>query len=193
MWTNLKTNAKIGDQLGLNLWKSKSKYGATIQTALDYTMNLNPKTEDVLEIVPHVASVAAAYGDPKGKYAAFMTKVLSNYKNKSFWLYDQTAALPSSPAAQTTRQRLETWVEHHSKYIMKTVSSMRLRVCCLTGADGSTANFSAGVAQEVQPIAFSCPAVFDLAAEVEIDNGIFVTCDELKPFYEIPIPGDFDT
>ena len=92
-------NAKIGDQLGLNLWDAKSKYGATIQTALDYTMALDPKEEPQVEIVPHVASVAAAYGDPNGKYATFMKKVLSNYQSKSFWFYDQTAALPSSPAA----------------------------------------------------------------------------------------------
>lgn len=92
-------NAKIGDQLGLNLWDAKSKYGANIQTALDYTMALDPKEEPQVEIVPHVASVAAAYGDPNGKYATFMKKVLSNYQSKSFWFYDQTAALPSSPAA----------------------------------------------------------------------------------------------
>ena len=32
---------------------------------------------------------------------------------------------------------------------------------------------------------FECPAAFALAEEVEIDNGIFVTCDELEPFYQI--------
>lgn len=99
-------NAKIGDQLGLNLWAAKSKYGATIQTALDYTMALNPKGEHQVEIVPHVASIAAAYGDPKGKYAAFMKKTLSDYQSKSFWFYDQIVALASSPAARhmSTRQ-----------------------------------------------------------------------------------------
>jgi hypothetical protein len=83
----------------------KSKYGATIQTALDYTMRLNPETEDVLEILPHVAAVAAAYGDPKGLYADFMRKTMSDYQSKSFWLYDQTDALPSSPAAQNVHKR----------------------------------------------------------------------------------------
>ena len=34
-------------------------------------------------------------------------------------------------------------------------------------------------------IPFECPAVFALVEEVEIDNEIFVTCDELKPFYQI--------
>ena len=110
----LQTNAKIGDQLGLNLWEVKSRYGATIQTALDYTMSLDPKTEDVLEVLPHVASVAAAYGDPKGKYAAFMGKIMSDYQSKSFWLYDQTGALPSSPAAQTVQKRAGAWGENDS-------------------------------------------------------------------------------
>ena len=50
----------MGDQLGMNLWTAKSKYGATIQTALDFTMNVNPKGEDISDIIPHVAAVAAA-------------------------------------------------------------------------------------------------------------------------------------
>jgi hypothetical protein len=112
----LKTNAKIGDQLGLNLWAIKSKYGATIQTALDYTMRLNPKTEDVFEILPHVAAVAAAYGDPKGQYADFMKKTMSDYQSKSFWLYDQTGALPSSPAAQNMHKRAGFWGDSDSSH-----------------------------------------------------------------------------
>ncbi|KAI0728265.1 alginate lyase domain-containing protein, partial [Fomitopsis betulina] len=32
------TNMKLRDQLGQNFWMTKSKYGATIQTALDYVM-----------------------------------------------------------------------------------------------------------------------------------------------------------
>jgi hypothetical protein len=95
-------NAKLGDQLGLDLWSAKSKYGATIQTALDFTMSLNPTGEDVNEIIPHVASIAAAYGDPRGKYTAFMTKTMVDYQRKPFWFYDQTAALSSSPAAKSS-------------------------------------------------------------------------------------------
>jgi hypothetical protein len=98
-------NAKMGDQLGLNLWSAKSKYGATIQTALDFIMSLDPKGEDVKEVVPHVASIAAAYGDPSGKYSMFMENVMSDYQSQPFWFYDQTAALPNSPAAKHTRSR----------------------------------------------------------------------------------------
>lgn len=74
-------------------------------------MNLNPKGEDVAEILPHVAAIAAAYGDPKGKYAAFLKKWMSNYQSNSFWLYDQTKALPNSPAAHSIHKRFETWAK----------------------------------------------------------------------------------
>ncbi|KAJ6627121.1 alginate lyase-domain-containing protein [Mycena sp. CBHHK59/15] len=94
------TLAKLGDQLGLNLWTAKSKYQATIQTAVDYVMKTDPKSEDVTEVVPHIAAAAAAYGDPDGKYASFMRKTMPNYQSKPFWFYDQTDALPRSPAAQ---------------------------------------------------------------------------------------------
>jgi hypothetical protein len=43
-------------------------------------------------------------------------------------------------------------------------------------------------ATQDEPIPFECPMVFAFALDVEIDNGIFVTCDELRPYYEIPIP-----
>jgi hypothetical protein len=112
---DLEVNAKLGDQLGLDLWSAKSKYGATIQTALDYAMALNPKGEDVKEIIPHVASVAAAYGDPKDKYAAFMTKIMVDYQSKPFWFYDQTLALSSSPAARGKRStRSVSWAREYS-------------------------------------------------------------------------------
>lgn len=148
-------NAKIGDQLGLNLWALKSRYGATIQTALDYTMKLNPKFEDVTEILPHVASVAAAYGDPTGKYAIFLKKAMGDYQSKAFWLYDQTSALTNSPAAQSH-------------------------------AEANIANRS--IDDVPDSIPFQCPAVFEDLDKVEIDDGIYVTCEELKPFYEIAIP-----
>ncbi|KAI0936209.1 hypothetical protein AcV5_004405 [Taiwanofungus camphoratus] len=166
------TNAKMGDQLGLNLWSNKSKYGATIQTALDYTMGLDPKDEDVSDIFPHVAAVAAAYGDPKGKYAAFLQKQVSTYQSMPFWFYDQTSALPNSPAAKSahTREIREDVVEESLAAVPDVVEAV------------------AGTVSAAESIPFACPEVFASAPEVEIEDGLFVTCDELKPFYEIPIP-----
>jgi hypothetical protein len=42
-------------------------------------------------------------------------------------------------------------------------------------------------------IPFECPQVFTAALEVEVDDGVFVTCDELKPLYETSVPLDPDT
>ncbi|KAF9480081.1 chondroitin AC/alginate lyase [Pholiota conissans] len=148
------TNAKLGDQLGLNLWAAKSKYGATIQTALDFAMALDPRDEDVSQIFPHVAAVAAAYGDPAGKYAAFLKKREPTYQSKSYWFYDQSSALPNAPAKNTRR-----------------VIWQREDFSQINGSD------------PIANVPFECPAVFRDEASVEIDNGVYVTCEELEPYF----------
>ncbi|QRV76009.1 alginate lyase [Ceratobasidium sp. AG-Ba] len=87
------TNAKLGDYIGVNFWDSKSKYGATIQTAVNYVMSLDPRGEKIEEALPHVAAVAAVYGDPQGKYAQYLKNGNRNYPKKPFWFYDQPAAV----------------------------------------------------------------------------------------------------
>ncbi|KAJ7786108.1 chondroitin AC/alginate lyase [Mycena metata] len=94
------TLAKIGDTLGQNYWSVQSKYGATIQTAVDFTMGVNPKNEDVTELAPHVAAIAAVYGDPKGKYAAFLKKTMPRYMEQAWWLYNQPEAFTQAPGNQ---------------------------------------------------------------------------------------------
>lgn len=153
---SFQTNAKLGDALGLNLWTARSKYGATIQTAVNFVMSTNPKNEDVTEILPHVAAVAAAYGDPKGKYAAFLRKTDPNYQAKPYWFYDQTEALLSSPAA-TTSKRSTIWARED---LVPTVD----------GPD----------------IPFECPEVFNTATEVELDNDVWTTCSLVEPYYHLP-------
>lgn len=121
-------------------------------------MALDPKNEDITELLPHVAAVAAAYGDPKGKYAAFLTKTMADYKTRPFWFYNQTPGLSSSPAAAAHKRRTM-WAREDT----------------------------AGQLQqsETQPVDFICPEVFRKESEVELDNGIFVTCDELRQFYDV--------
>ncbi|KAL0950992.1 hypothetical protein HGRIS_007737 [Hohenbuehelia grisea] len=140
-------NAKLGDQVGLDLWSAKSKYGATIQTAVDFLMRTNPKNEVQAEVLPHVAAVAAAYGDPTGKYAAFMRKLRPDYQRQPFWFYDQGAALPNSPASRRNTKR------------------------------GTIAVDRAPL------VAFECPPIFHNTKSVALDNGVFVTCEELRPFF----------
>ena len=148
--------AKLGDQLGVNFWTAKSNHGATIQTALDFAMSQDPRGEDVSDILPHVAAIAAAYGDPTGKYSAFLKQRDLNYKTKSYWFYGQPSALQNAPTSRSKRS--VTWKRED-------------------------AFDSATTASVPDPAPFVCPAIFDNSKEVEIDNGIFVTCDQLKPFY----------
>jgi hypothetical protein len=136
----------------------KSTYGATIQTALDYVMSREPHGEDVSQIFPHVASVAAAYGDPTGKYAAFLKQHDPNHTSKSYWFYDQPSALSNAPTSHSKRS--VTWKREDAFDPPESLVNM-----------------------VPNPAPFVCPAIFDNSKEVEIDNGIFVTCDQLKPFY----------
>ncbi|KAJ7107625.1 chondroitin AC/alginate lyase [Mycena crocata] len=101
------TAAKLGDQLGIDLWTARSRYGASIKDALDFTMGVDPKDEDVTVIIPHVAAVAAAYGDPTGKYDAFIRRNMPGYQKKSFWFYDQSDALTNAPAVQRKQKRVD--------------------------------------------------------------------------------------
>lgn len=75
------TNAKIGEYVGVYAWNKTTNEGATIQTALDYAMTVAPgssETAYAAELYPNIAAVAAKYGDPDGKYAAFLAKAEGN-------------------------------------------------------------------------------------------------------------------
>ena len=62
-------------------------------------MTLNHGNEDQLEITPHIAAIAAAYGDPKGKYLHYLSQVDSSYASQAFWFYDQSAAFSKAPTS----------------------------------------------------------------------------------------------
>ncbi|TFK57338.1 chondroitin AC/alginate lyase [Heliocybe sulcata] len=218
------TNAKLGDELGLNFWRAKSKYGATIQTAVDYAMAQNPKGEDITELAPHVAAVAAAYGDPTGKYGSFLRRTMPDYQSQSFWFYDQPQALPNSPAsrlkshAAAHRDQSILWqIFGLPEFGQPDASSPAAPPNASNGNDtdpssspstpspsgplmdgtgsspsmggaGSPSSSTTGGSSDDGPAPFVCPAVFALGQQVEIDDGVFVTCDQLRPFYELPAP-----
>ncbi|KAJ3848809.1 chondroitin AC/alginate lyase [Lentinula lateritia] len=151
--------AKIGDYLGKNYWDTKTKYGATIKTAIDYTMGVKPGNENIEELVPHVAAAMAAYG-PSQTYTNFLSK--ESAQNQPFWFYDQPSALLHAPAS-------------------KTGSSKRSTVVWGRDDDGVTG-----------PVDPACPPIFQEHERVEIDDGIFVTCQELLPFYLARADGAVD-
>ncbi|KAJ7102127.1 chondroitin AC/alginate lyase [Mycena belliarum] len=96
------------DELGMNLWTKETRYKSTIKTACDFAMKLDPKGEDVTEALPHVAAIAAVYGDPTGKYAAFLQKTMSNYRTKPFFFYDQPEAFSATSKNKRDRRLVAT-------------------------------------------------------------------------------------
>ncbi|KAI9507103.1 chondroitin AC/alginate lyase [Russula earlei] len=83
------TNARIGSYLGFDAWNLPTTYGATIQTALDFTMALPPGTEDGTELYPDVGAVAAVYGDPNGTYVGYLSKGQQTYPANPWFFYTQ--------------------------------------------------------------------------------------------------------
>lgn len=174
------TNAKLGDYLGLNLWTAKSRYGATIQTALDYTMGLNPGSEDISDILPHVASVAAAYGDPTGKYAKFLKAKAPSYTSDPTWYYNQPEALTHAPAsAKGGKSEARKRTDEVYRLEIRGLNSHATPTETAASTDASNTDDPS----PIPTIPFECPQVFATAVEVLLDDGIFVSCDDLKPFY----------
>ncbi|KAF9459037.1 chondroitin AC/alginate lyase [Collybia nuda] len=83
------TNAQIGQFVDVPAFDLKTSAGATIKDALDFAMAQSPKDEDAAELYPVIASVAAVYGDPEGKYAAFLAKASPNYPGDPYFLWSQ--------------------------------------------------------------------------------------------------------
>ena len=162
-------NAKLGDALGIDFWSAKSKYEATIQTALDYAISCDPNGEDVQDLVPHVAAVAAAYGDPTGKYKSFLSKAMNNYESRPLWFYNQPSVFTKSPTAGRSKRGLKFGRDDDG--------------------DSGQPSVQGGSPVDGRPsIPFACPEAFRDAAKVEIDNGIYVTCEQLRPLYETDVP-----
>ncbi|KAF9531114.1 chondroitin AC/alginate lyase [Crepidotus variabilis] len=67
--------------------------GATIKTAVDYSMTISPATsseeEYTSEIYPNVAAVAAIYGDSDGSYLNFVKDGYPDFIEEPFILWDQ--------------------------------------------------------------------------------------------------------
>lgn len=78
---------------GTNAWNITSNEGATAQTACDWAMQYNASdtSEDsyAVELYPSVAAIASIYGDPDGKYAAFLDKVDSTYAQQAYFVWNQ--------------------------------------------------------------------------------------------------------
>lgn len=50
------------------------------------------ETSYTTELYPSIAAVAATYGDPEGKYAAFLAKGVPGYATEAYFLWNQPLA-----------------------------------------------------------------------------------------------------
>ncbi|KAJ6588175.1 alginate lyase-domain-containing protein [Mycena capillaripes] len=77
-------------------WNLTTKAGATIKDALDMVMTVDPNKSDegyaVAEIYPNIAAIASTYGDPDGKYVAFLKKNFPDYASDADFVWDQPLA-----------------------------------------------------------------------------------------------------
>lgn len=147
----------------MNYWSYKTKYGATIQTAVNYVMSLNPGEEKVDDALPHVAAVAATYGDPQGKYAAYLKAGNKNYAKKPFWFYDQPGAIMRGQAKHRQRQQ-----DEPSPSTSGEASAPSTR----------TQEIEASKVDEDHP-----PMLFANGSMVELEEGFFVGWKDVRGFY----------
>ncbi|GJJ11888.1 hypothetical protein Clacol_006126 [Clathrus columnatus] len=90
------TNARLQNYMNKtsNVWNWKTKYGATIQTALDFAINVPPwvsnETSHQSEMDPNVAAIKAVYGDPTNGYTNFLQFRESNYTAQPYWYWYQS-------------------------------------------------------------------------------------------------------
>jgi len=169
------TAAKLGDHLGVDFWTKKTRNGATIQQALDFIMAQDPKKEAVSQIFPHVAAIAAAYGDPGKKYANFLQAHKSDYKSDRYWLYDQAPALKMSPSRKLGKRdyrRPLRWKRQDADDLEE-----------YPDGDGIIAPPEGRNETAFGDVTIQCPEAFAGQDEIELDNGVFVTCEQVRPFY----------
>ena len=190
--------AKLGDQVGMNVWAAQSRYRATIQDALDFAITQPTQGEAFTTILPHLASVAVAYGDPKGKYAALAMKQDKGYAGRTWWWHDVTGAFgPSSSVSHQKR-----WARSRSTSRSKRSMDRPLAGSESVGIVGNTAVLVAAAAPP-SPASAATSAVWapgeepirpDIFGSVEdnvsiqLDDGVYVTWDDVRPFYLTVMP-----
>ncbi|KAJ3574879.1 hypothetical protein NP233_g1459 [Leucocoprinus birnbaumii] len=99
------TNARLAEYAkpSAPVWNETTTQGATIQDALDFAMTISPSASGESayadELYPNVAAVASVYGDPDGKYAAFLSKGDPQFTLEANYLWDQPFAVEEGLAA----------------------------------------------------------------------------------------------
>lgn len=158
------------------MWSSKSRYHANIQDALDYVLStspLPPSGESIQALLPHVAAVAVAYGDPDGKYAKFIAKQDNGATHRTWWWHDVKGAFGPKSTVPHQRRDQARW---SSRIFGRALLEEREdEIPTETATD---ALWSPGE----EPIR---PDIFGVNGDdpVQLDDGVLVTWDDIRPYY----------
>lgn len=146
---------------------------------MDYILKIGPGKEDITDSFPLVVAVAAAYGDPSGKYGAYLKKNDKLYMVSPYYYYSQPGALTQAPSGKGGKSSGKDEDTNVSNGLEDTLAPTRTA----KDAVNTSAAPDADSATETPTIPFQCPPAFATAFSVQLDDGIYVTCDQLKPFY----------
>ncbi|UZJ56916.1 hypothetical protein CBS101457_006236 [Exobasidium rhododendri] len=111
-------NAKLADNLGLNMWSARTGTGKTIRDAVDYALQSADQLKedssvdadttasagfkDYAELAPHIAAALAAYGDyPDGRYQKYLkndTLTMDAEQIRTWRFFNQPCSFYSSPS-----------------------------------------------------------------------------------------------
>ncbi|KAG8872918.1 hypothetical protein FRB97_007258 [Tulasnella sp. 331] len=80
---------RIAEYMGVDTWNTSTAAGANIQTAIDFAMPIAPGADLPSELYPDVAAVAAHFGDPTGKYAAWLAEKDPLYPGEANFFWEQ--------------------------------------------------------------------------------------------------------
>ena len=105
----LVVNAQIGDYLGLSPdpWTRRSSANTTLQDALHFAMAQDPAVSNetdsvtVVELNPLVVAVANRFGDPDGKYMAFLNSTDPAYFAQPYYALANNLGRSGYPATAT--------------------------------------------------------------------------------------------
>ncbi|KAF8058672.1 chondroitin AC/alginate lyase [Lyophyllum atratum] len=99
MITNARLAAYVGDG---SAWNRTTGNRTDIKTALDFALTLSAaathEASYTAELYPSIAAVAFVYGDPDGKYAAFLTAGEPDYTAEPYYLWNVAPTVTATKA-----------------------------------------------------------------------------------------------
>ncbi|ESK91715.1 alginate lyase domain-containing protein [Moniliophthora roreri MCA 2997] len=104
--------ARIAKYLDPNTdaWTRTTFKNGTIQKALDFSLTLDAKrsneTENAGDLWPCIAAIGSVFGDPEGRYEAYLRKVNPEYASEPHFFWNQPFIGGPTPTSAAERARM---------------------------------------------------------------------------------------